>query len=804
MRLLADELFSRRFFLSPPQCPAVGLVALLCAAMLFGAPSSLRAQPADDAVIEAMLAYVDSNPQDLARRQALVDRLLREGRVEAARAQLETLVDIQPGAPSILRQLATLYDWTNRPEAARATYERLSRLRPNDASLHRELAQRYRWAGQIEQSIEHMERVVALQPNNPTALYDLAQQHLWANNPDRARALLTDLLDDTPDNLAARRTLANLYFWTEQSAQGIDQLEWIVSYHPWDLETRERLAQHYYWTDQPAKGHRQLEALLQHAPGRDSLRRELMQRYFDYGQSERGLHHLETLVERHPADTSLRRLLAQRYLWADRLQDNIEQLERLLAHAPADTTVRRTLAERLFANNQPERGLHHLEVLVEQHPDDRPLRSALATRYTEMGRTEAAIEQYQWFVAHPPAPSSMKTRLLQYLLWEQRYDEVTSYGDPILAAAPDPERRWIVAQAYAWSDRPQAALSHLDTLLADAPEHTGALLLAGELRRWSPTEWPSSYNHLRRALALVPDTTTEAHTARHLLHGLRRDYGSTAQTRIRRETDSNGRTHTYAPLRTELRLGGLWRGIVEAGVHRFHDDELAPGAAALRGYGGTAGVQTRFSTGTALHLAGAATVYASGWSAFGGTVRVQQPLGPITLTTQYQRQEARESVSALRAKIQTHRLQGQAELQLGERLMLLGEGTQIWYSDDNRRLNLGGTARLQVVGAPFTLALLGRYRYEDTEQMYPDSRPYWTPNQLHTLSGALSLDVPVAPWLHLGATYGLSSQDDVLGHDYGGRLRLSTGFHSVQASLERFGSGTYAYRAFAVQYAYRF
>ena len=103
------------------------------------------------------------------------------------------------------------------------------------------------------------------------------------------------------------------------------------------------------------------------------------------------------------------------------------------------------------------------------------------------------------------------------------------------------------------------------------------------------------------------------------------------------------------------------------------------------------------------------------------------------------------------------------------------------------------------------LALRLGYRYEDTEQIFPDSRPYWTPDQLVTLSGALDLDLPIRDWLRVGGSYGLSEQDNRLGHNYGGRLHVSPGtFHSIRAGLERFGSGTYASRAASLQYAYRF
>jgi len=789
----------------PPSSSVVrpcGVGLLLGTVLLFGTPGALQAQVPHEAVTEAMTAYLDRHPDDVRQRRKLADRLVEAGRIDAAIAQLERLLKLRPSHAWALRQLAKLYEWSSRPADALPLYERLLRLAPRDTTLRHKVARRYAWQDQQEASIRHLELLVDQAPDNRAVRRDLVEQYRRTNQTKKARVLLQQIIEDNPADGNARQVLANLYFWDDRPAKGIQQLEWIVQHDPHDLGVREQLAQHYFWTQQPRAGIRQLEWIVSRVPTRDSLRYELAQRYFQHGQSDQGLTHLRHLVHRHPTDVSLRRELARHYQWSDRTPASIQQRELLLVYDPSDTDTRRILARQLFWENEPMRGLHHLRVLVQQSPDDRSVRSLLARRYAEHGQTRDALEQYRWLVEHPPTTPDVKTRFLQHLLWTEQYDAVVTHGKRMLEAAPDhTDRRLFVAQALAWSDRSDKALRHVDTLLAHAPDHVDALLLGSELQRWRPTEWPEARQKLKRVLALQP----QHERATSLLRDLRRDHGSTIRTRLRYETDSNDLSHQYAPLQTDLWLGGLWRAVVEVGPHRFYDRRAGASDRVLYGYEGTVGVQTRLSTGTTLRVRGTATRYGRNWSPVGGSVLLRQSLGPLTLAGQYQRGELRESITSLRSEIRTHRLGGRFYLQLGPRLSLAGDGTRTWLSDTNRRLDVGATAQVRLLSDRPSLTLRASYRYEDTEQIFPDSRPYWTPDDLTTLSGALTLTVPVAEWLEVDGTYGLSEQRGTVGHDYGAGLRVSLGtFHSLRAAVERFGSGAYAYQATSLQYAYRF
>lgn len=641
---------------------------------------------------------------------------------------------------------------------------------PTDAARRQRLAERFIEEGQLDDAITQLERVLELRPKDAAVLEQLATLYDWTGRTQETIRTYERLLDLRPTDLELRYELSRRYLWMNQVEESIQQLETVVEYQPENLAAKRELAQQYVWTDR----HEQARPLL------------------------------TDVVEESPNDMEVRRLLADLHFWSGNPEQGIRHLEVFVDHAPADSAARHTLAKQLFYTSQPQRGLHHLEVLVRQHPDSRGLRRTLARRYAEHAQPDAAIEQYRWLVEHPPTDPEVKTRFLQHLLWEQRYDELLSYGTQMLASEPEHvERRLYVAQALAWSERPDPAIRHVDTLLTYAPDHTEALLLGGELQRWMPTQWPEGRKKLKRAHELSPENDR----ARTLLHGLRRDYGSMVQAGGRYETDSNERGHQYAPLRTDLWLGGLWRGLVEIGPHRFEDNRALPPlpTSPLWGYEGTAGVQTRFSNGLTLRALATVVAYDNDWTTFGGTLFLRQPLGPVTFTAEYERGEKQENATAVRARIRQHQLAGRFDLRIGERVTLSGDGVRRWLSDDNRQLDLVGTAEVLILRSRPTLAFRTSYWYEDSRLIFPDSRPYWTPDELSTLSGVLVADLQVTDWLQIGATYGLSEQEGTFGNNYGGRLRLTPGtFHSIDASLERYGAEAYSYRTVSLQYAYRF
>jgi hypothetical protein len=180
-------------------------------------------------------------------------------------------------------------------------------------------------------------------------------------------------------------------------------------------------------------------------------------------------------------------------------------------------------------------------------------------------------------------------------------------------------------------------------------------------------------------------------------------------------------------------------------------------------------------------------------------------MGKTIVDLAYRYGETRQSVQSLQAHLRRHQLEGSAAFRPGQRLTLSGQGARTWYADGNARFDVIGTARLHLRRAAPSLAVEGRYQYQDATRLYPDSRPYWTPDQLTTLAAGGHLDLPLTSWLEIGGTYGGTSQNGVLGHDYGARLRLEPfPGRILNLQLERFGSGAYAYRAASLQFTLHF
>jgi tetratricopeptide (TPR) repeat protein len=146
--------------------------------------------------ITALEDWVRDYPSDAAMRAILANTSLGTGQFEEAREHYEKLIREFPDQPTLLNNLAWVYNELGDPRAA-DTAARANELMPDNANILDTLGWIQVSIGNPADAIAPLERAYELSDQLPIIGYHLAYAHLASGDPDAAQALIGRLLDDS-------------------------------------------------------------------------------------------------------------------------------------------------------------------------------------------------------------------------------------------------------------------------------------------------------------------------------------------------------------------------------------------------------------------------------------------------------------------------------------------------------------------------------------------------------------------------------------------------------------------------------
>jgi tetratricopeptide (TPR) repeat protein len=217
--------------------------------------SPREAELGDDRLFAYLLGTALVREKDMARGQALIDRLFRGG--ESAEGHLllaaqhvrrddwrQALPEIQraielnpalPGAHS-LHGIA-LTSSGDRP-AAMAAFRRELQANPNDFDANLRLGLLLRDENQVDLAADYVARAARLRPDNPDVLYGLARIHIARENLPEARRALEQLTAAVPGFEQGHVLLATVYYRLQMKEEG-DRERAVVERMKAERRTRE-------------------------------------------------------------------------------------------------------------------------------------------------------------------------------------------------------------------------------------------------------------------------------------------------------------------------------------------------------------------------------------------------------------------------------------------------------------------------------------------------------------------------------------------------------------------------------------
>ncbi len=157
--------------------------------------------------------------QDVKQRVRQAEQLFAQGRIEAARQQLEEILRDAPGDADVLNDLGVIAAGRGDVDVAQRCFTEALANRPESLSAMQNLAGVYRHRQQWDKSAELLEKYVAIDRSKSPILNQLGLSHLKLGNEARAAELLRESLAIEPDQPLIRETLETIDGLEEANAR---------------------------------------------------------------------------------------------------------------------------------------------------------------------------------------------------------------------------------------------------------------------------------------------------------------------------------------------------------------------------------------------------------------------------------------------------------------------------------------------------------------------------------------------------------------------------------------------------------
>ncbi len=350
-------------------------------------------------------------------------RLIREKRVEEARALIEPHLDTNNPAPELLALMGEIqYHLKHRETAERLFLDALHR-KQGLAEAHYGLSLIYYDAGRMEDALAQAQYSRNLQPNTTRFLAQLGLCYIALKGFGQARDVLRHATLLEPENVPALNNLGialhalgghgeALYFWRRALALNPD-------YAP----AKQNLA-----TAQPVD---HTEAAASAGPNPDPGESDQPSTMLD-----REIPELERAQSESPADPDIAASLVRRYIRALRLEDAMDVLHIAQAHQPADTTLMLLQAQIAHRLGQLNHAHAYFRKVLRIEPDHVEALLGLSQVLRDAGKVDEAIEP----IEHAVEITETQDSLIQLSFAQVnacRYEDALETCDRIEAAWPD-------------------------------------------------------------------------------------------------------------------------------------------------------------------------------------------------------------------------------------------------------------------------------------------------------------------------------------------------------------------------------
>jgi tetratricopeptide (TPR) repeat protein len=457
----------------------------------------------DDAI--ALLSNVPDDETDSSLLDLLGLAYGQSHNIDKAVATFDKALSDDPDNVELRRSYASVLIDNNRPEAARTQLQKILDADPQDGSTLLRLGQLDRETGNFDRARQELDRARTLMPDNSDAIaYQQALLEDAVGNDDKAIAIFQDLLKknektdgqyspgEANNRALFMEQIGNIYRTQEKYDQAIETFKQILPLGKSQAPRAEGLIiETLRLKHQPAEALKRAEEAMKQYPQDRSIKMLHASMLGEQGQMDRAMQELNGLLNGTPSDRETQLVIAQVYSQAKHYPEAEAAAQKAMTLSP--------------------------------QPDDQiRVRFILGSIYEREKKFDLAEEQFKKVLATDPL-NGAAANYLGYMLADRgvRLDESVKYIQKALQTEPN-NGAYLDSLGWAYYKMNRLDLAELNlekaARLSDDPtihEHLGRVYLGEGKKRQAQKEW-------ERALQEAPLNVSGEFDAEHA-ESLRQD-----------------------------------------------------------------------------------------------------------------------------------------------------------------------------------------------------------------------------------------------------------------------------------------
>jgi tetratricopeptide (TPR) repeat protein len=328
-----------------------------------------------------------------------------------------------------------------------------------------------------------LNRVVQLDPNNTEALSDLGGLQLSANQLDDAMKTSDTLLKAAPNDASAHSLRGAVMYRLQNLDKALDEANAALKIDPGHVDAILLAARVYQAKGNPDKALMTIEEGLAKNKNNVPLQLVKIDILESQNRTEDAVDAYQALIKQYPKELSYRNLLANHYLKRNQPNRAEQVLEQTAEDFPDRNDAK--IAVIRFAEQSLSRAkaIELARGYAEKASDSVPLKFELARLLVEDGQKDAGRKIYLGLIDSKDNDTVIKaeTSLARLSVADGNADDAQARISKVLSIdARNHDALMLRAVIAMQAEKPNDAVTDLNTVLADSPNSAQALMLLGQ------------------------------------------------------------------------------------------------------------------------------------------------------------------------------------------------------------------------------------------------------------------------------------------------------------------------------------